>query len=66
MTVYKFAVIVGEEVAGVLTLDDQNENAAVGRWIAAYSSDPKIVPVTTGQPVEFGWTWDGQSFISPL
>lgn len=62
MTMKKWAVVVGSEVAGTVSLDDQSTMEVVQRFIAAYNSDPKIVPINTDQDVAFGWTWDGVSF----
>lgn len=65
MTIRKWAVVIGTDVAGTITIDDQNPMETVQRFVAAYDSDPKIVPIHTEQDVKFGWAWDGSSFIEP-
>ena len=62
MTMKKWAIVVGSDVAGTVSLDDQSTMEVVQRIIAAYDSDPKIVPINTEQDVSFGWTWDGINF----
>lgn len=63
MTLRKWAVIVGSDVAGTITIDDQTPVPTAQRFIAAYDSNPIIVPINTDQPVEFGWTWNGTEFV---
>ena len=66
MTVHKFALVVEGDVAGTISLDDAISSPAVQRHIAAYNSDPRIIPITTDQDVKFGWTWNGAEFIPPV
>lgn len=63
MSFVRFAIIVGNEVAGTATFDTENPSPVVPRMIAAYRSNPVIVE--TEEPVAFGWTWDGQNFTAP-
>ena len=66
MTLHKFAVVVGSDVAGTIAIDDSRTETAVPRFIAAYYSDPRIVPIPEElTEVEFGWSYDGDSFIPP-
>lgn len=66
MTIRKFAVVVDGEVAGTISLDDSNTSDAVQRHIAAFDSDARIIPVTTEDPIEYGWTYDGAAFVPPI
>jgi hypothetical protein len=63
MTIRKWAVVVDGDVAGTISIDTSNPATSIPRFVAAYDSDPKIVPITTDQPVAFGWKWDGINFI---
>lgn len=66
MTVHKFAVVVGSDVAGTISIDDSRTEEAVARFVAAYYSDPKIVPLTPEQDsVAFGWTYNDGVFVDP-
>ena len=65
MALRRFAVVVGNEVAGTLSINDDNPNPAAARHLAAFMSDPKIVPILTEDPVDYTWTWDGKEFIEP-
>lgn len=60
----KFAIVVGNEVAGSVSIE-VGYSEATDRIIAAYKSDPKIIPIETDSQVTFGWTWDGTNFIEP-
>lgn len=62
MTIRKWAVVVDGDVAGTITIDTEFNAPSVSRFVAAYDSDPKIIPILTEQPIEFGWTWDGENF----
>jgi hypothetical protein len=64
MSNIKFAVVVGNEVAGTIALPDDPEVEVAQRFIAAYRSNPVIVE-TTEEGVAYGWTWDGTNFIAP-
>lgn len=66
MTLRRWAVLVGTDVAGTITIDDENTLETAQRFIAAYDSDPKIVPITSDSPVEHGWAWDGEKFSPPV
>lgn len=66
MTVHKFAVVVEGEVAGTISIDDTNPMESAQRHIAAYNSDPKIIPVPAGLDVAYGWTHNGSAFVSPV
>lgn len=65
MAIRRFAVVVEGEVAGTISVDDESTNDAAQRHIAAFSSDPKIVPIFGEDPVDFGWTYDGEAFTPP-
>lgn len=66
MTLHKFAIVVGNDVAGTLTLNDQNPDEATPRFIAAFNSDCRIIPMTAEQEdAQFGWTYDGTDFFPP-
>lgn len=64
MTQVKFAVVVGSDVAGTIIFDANSNIEAVQRFIAAYRSNPVIIE-TDNQEVEFGWTWNGNTFNPP-
>lgn len=66
MTLRKWAVVVDSDVAATLTIDDTNEMETVQRFIAAYDSNPKIIPIPENQDVVHGWSWDGESFNNPV
>jgi hypothetical protein len=66
MTLHKFAIVVGSDVAGTLTLNDENPDPATPRLIAAFNSDCRIIPMAPEQEdVAFGWSYDGEEFIAP-
>jgi hypothetical protein len=64
MPIVKFAVVVGNDVAGTVSFDDSNNGETAQRFIAAYRSNPVMVE-TSNQDVMHGWTWDGTNFIEP-
>jgi hypothetical protein len=63
MAIKTFAVVIDGDVAGTIELDESQDSPVVPRMIAAFSSDPKIIPAPNG--VKFGWTYDGSTFIPP-
>lgn len=63
MSEIRFAVVVDNEVAGTLSLDDASTDAVSARLIPAFLSDPKIVQVSTD--VQHGWIWNGTEFVAP-
>jgi hypothetical protein len=65
MTVHKFAIVVDGDVAGTISIDDTNPAASAPRHIAAYNSDPKIIPVPSDLNVVYGWTYEDGVFVSP-
>ena len=65
MTIHKFAIVVNGDVAGTIHLDDTNPLESVARHIAAYGSDPKIIPVPSDLGVAYGWTYENDTFVSP-
>jgi hypothetical protein len=64
MSRFKFAIVVGNDVAGTVALE-QGINDTIDAIIAAYQSDPKIIP-TSDENIQFGWTYDGTNFFPPL
>jgi hypothetical protein len=64
MSVVKFAIVVGNDVAGTISLTDDPSVQSAQRFIAAYRSNPVIVE-TGDENVMFGWTWDGTNFNPP-
>lgn len=64
MSSIKFAVVVGNEVAGTISLPDDPSVDVAQRFIAAYRSNPIIVE-TIEEGVAYGWTWNGTSFNPP-
>ncbi len=64
MSRFKFAIVVGNDVAGTVALED-GKSETLDRIIAAYQSDPKIIP-TSDENIVFGWTYDGTNFYPPL
>lgn len=65
MAQVKFAVVVGEEVAGTIVFDSSSGSESAQRFIAAYRSNPIIIE-TSDEDVAYGWTWDGTSFNPPI
>jgi len=66
MTIRKWAVVVDSDVAGTITIDDANTMETAQRFVAAYDSNPIIVPISGDQPVQHGWSWDGENFNPPV
>jgi hypothetical protein len=64
MSKFKFAIVVGNDVAGTVALQ-QGIDSTLDAIIAAYQSDPKIIPITDDN-INFGWTYDGTNFFPPL
>lgn len=60
----KFALVIGDEVGSVIKMPAEPTNEIALRAIAALQSDPKVIQIPEGVPVEFGWTWDGERFIN--
>lgn len=65
MTIHKFAVVVDGDVAGTIVMDDTHSSDVVPRHIAAYNSDPKIIPIPAGLDVAYGWTYENGTFVNP-
>jgi hypothetical protein len=65
MTTHKFAIVVDGDVAGTISIDDTNTSPAAIRHIAAYNSDPKIIPIPSDLEVVYGWTYEDGTFVSP-
>jgi hypothetical protein len=63
MAIFKFAVVIDQDVAGTISMDTENKSDVVPRMIAALSSDPKIIPAP--EEVDYGWMYDGQNFFKP-
>lgn len=63
MAQVKFAVIVGNDVAGTIVFESSGPESAQ-RFIAAYRSNPIIIE-TNNEEVMVGWTWDGTNFTPP-
>jgi hypothetical protein len=56
----KYALIVDNEVFGVLSFDDDpSVNPTGPRYAAGLSSNPMIVEVDSSITVQHGWIWDG-------
>jgi hypothetical protein len=58
-----FAFVVENEVAVVIPINAKN----LPDWVAALSSDPKVIKLTEDQKdvVVSGWNFDGESFSEP-
>jgi hypothetical protein len=65
MIIHKFAIVVDGDVAGTISIDDANTSESARRHIAAYNSDPKIIPVPSDIAVAYGWTYEDGVFVSP-
>lgn len=65
MSIRRFAVVVDGEVAGTLSISENEPSEVAQRHLAAYDSDPRIIPIKTEDPVDHGWTYDGTSFLPP-
>lgn len=63
MSEMRFAVVVDNEVAATLSIDDETTDSVTARLIPAFLSDPKIVQVSID--VQHGWTWNGTEFVAP-
>jgi hypothetical protein len=59
-----FAFVVDNEVAVIIPINNEN----LPDWVAALSSDPKVVKLREDQKesVVSGWIFDGEEFSSPL
>lgn len=64
MAAVRFAVIVEGEVALTIVADDESENDAAQRTIAAFRSPHQIIEFTD-EAISHGWTYDGVSFNPP-
>lgn len=58
-----FAIVVGDDVAGTVALEE-GVNDTADRIIAAYRSEPKIIELSDSS-VAFGWKYDGTNFTQP-
>lgn len=58
-----FAFVVENEVAVVIPINKHN----LPDWVAALSSDPKVIKLTEDQKdvVVSGWNFNGESFSEP-
>jgi len=66
MTIYKFALIAGNDVFSIMSINSEDPNPIVPRLIAGMQSDPVILDVTSDNPeINIGWVWDGEVFIPP-
>ena len=63
MEIKTFALIVGNEVFGTLTIPDSAPN--YDRLWAGLASNPIVVESTGVEGVHYGWTYDGTNFIAP-
>lgn len=45
---------------------DPGDNPQRQALAAALSSDPKVIEVEPDNPVNIGWTWDGEKFNPPV
>lgn len=61
----RYAVIVDNEVAGIITIPkDEFHPIKYGMFEAGLASNPSVVQ-TTNRDVNDGWTWDGKEFHQP-
>jgi hypothetical protein len=58
-----FAFVVDGEVVGTISIPSIAPNS--DRIWAGLSSNPTIVESTDNPEVQFGWAYDGQSFVAP-
>ena len=63
MAIRSFAIIVENEVAFVLQVDDSLDLDVVRRLIPALLSNPKFIECSN--EVTFNWSWDGSIFNPP-
>lgn len=63
MAIRRFAIIVDGDVAGTISINEEDPSEAAHRHIAAFDSDPKIVPIHVDKPVGYGWTYNGSEFV---
>lgn len=67
MTIYKFALVAGNDVFSIMSINSEDPNPIVPRLIAGMQSNPITLDVTNDNPdINVGWTWDGECFIPPL
>lgn len=60
-----FAIIVDNEVASTLVISNENEATdSAQRLVAALRSNFSIIE-TENHDVRYGWTWNGNQFVSP-
>lgn len=66
MTIYKFAMIAGNDVFSILSIDSEDPSPVVPRLLAGLKSDPIVIEITDiNEEVNVGWTWDGSQFLKP-
>jgi hypothetical protein len=66
MTKHKYALIVDNDVFGMIEVEDNPEINPNGiRLVSGLSSDPKIVEVDSNSDITHGWNWDGTNFTPP-
>ena len=63
MAKIKFAIVVGNEVAGTVGIEE-NSSETADRIISAYRSDPKIIEISNDS-ISFGWNYNGTDFTPP-
>lgn len=61
----RYAVVADNDVVGILTyIKEEMDSEEFERSIAGLDSSPTVVPCDSD--VDLGWTWDGESFKSPV
>jgi hypothetical protein len=66
MTLRKFALISGEDVFTIFSVDDDIAVNAVGpRLASGLSSNPTVLEIPLESEVTVGWTFDGTEYHNP-
>lgn len=66
MTKHKFALVVDNDVFGIIEVEDDPQiNPNGPRLVSGFSSDPKVIQVDADSAIQHGWNWDGTNFIAP-
>jgi hypothetical protein len=64
MAIRTFAVIIENEVAFTIDLDDSLNLDIMNRVIPALLSNPQFIE-SDNPEIRFGWKWDGTNFYLP-
>ena len=60
----KYAFITEGDVFGVLSVP--GDSPVASRYKAGFTNGAIVIDITENPEVEWGWTYDGDSFIAPI